>query len=142
MDRTSRRDTFEGGDLELYNSFARMARVTRSYVVYPATPAPDDLGRTVDTFEEAFDLLRENAEWLLGVVVEWKFGGKTGLDVVLYSAPAGTTDTVTFAEQRIDFLVNRKIALAMHREHHREAARKDGERTSKQKYDVRASANY
>lgn len=139
MDLTSPRSTFEDGDLELFYSFARMARVTRSYVVYPAKPVGDDLGRTVDTFEEAFDLIRENAEWLLGVVIEWKFGGKTGLDAVLYSAPAGTTDTITFAEQRIDFLINRKIALAMHHEHHREATRKSKEQTTRERYDVRAS---
>jgi hypothetical protein len=101
----------------------------------------DDLGRTVDTFDEAFDLIRENAEWLLGVVVEWKFGGKTGLDVVLYSAPAGTNDTITFAEQRIDFLIDRKIALAMHHEHRREAARKMEGRTTRERYDSRPASN-
>ena len=141
MDLTSPRSTFEDGDLELYYSFARMARVTRSYAVYPTKPSTDDLGCTADSLEEAFELLRDKAEWSLGVVVEWKFGGKTGLDAVTYSAPSGTPDTAVFAEERIDDLITRKIAVSMHREHRREAASKAGGRIHKEKYDVRPPAN-
>lgn len=141
MDLTSPRSTFEDGDVELYYSFARMARMTRSYAVYPTNPSTDDLGCTADTFEEAFDLLRDKAEWSLGIVVEWKFGGKTGLDAVTYSAPSGTSDTAVFAEQRIDDLITRKIAASMQSEHRREAARKTGDRIDREKYDVRPPAN-
>ena len=141
MDLTSPRSTFEDGDLELYYSFARMARVTRSYAVYPTKPSTDDLGCTADSLEEAFELLRDKAEWSLGVVIEWKFGGKTGLDAVTYSAPSGTPDTAIFAEQRINDLINRKIAASMHREHRREAARKAEERQHKERHDVRPAAN-
>jgi hypothetical protein len=141
MDVTSPRSTFEDGDLELYYSFARMARVTRSYAVYPTKPSTDDLGCTADSLEEAFELLRDKAEWSLGIVVEWKFGGKTGLDAVTYSAPADTMDSAVFAEQSIDDLITRKIALSMSREHHHDLARKAGDHAPKTKYDVRPPAN-
>ena len=137
MDVTSPRSTFEDGDLELYYSFARMARVTRSYAVYPTKPSTDDLGCTADSLEEAFELLRDKAEWSLGIVVEWKFGGKTGLDAVTYSAPSDSPDTTVL----IDYLITRKIALSMHRQHQREAACKAGEHAPKTKYDVRPPAN-
>jgi hypothetical protein len=126
-------------ELGLCWDFAQMARATRSYVVHSAQPSLGDLGPTTRSFDEAFSLLLENPESWLKVMVEWKFGSKSGLEVVNYSSAWVETDTITFVEQRIDFLVGRAIALSMYREHQLEAAQGKPKQVRRERYDARAT---
>jgi hypothetical protein len=99
------------------HTLARMAAVERSYVVYPESPAIDDLGQSVATLSEACCQLHRDKSRTLAVVFEWKLGSASGIDAILYSRPAGFAPSRIFVEQTINNAVNEKIASALHREH-------------------------